>query len=101
MNVPVLCSEGVAGTDSLFTLSGSTVILENVKCAEDGNGFILRLYESKGSACRETLHLGFDAAEASVCNFIEEGSEMLEIAGNALELEFTPFQVRTIRVVPR
>ena len=79
----------------------STVILENVKCAEDGNGFILRLYESKGSACRETLHLGFDAAEASVCNFIEEGSEMLEIAGNALELEFTPFQVRTIRVVPR
>ena len=101
LNVPVLCSEGVAGTGSLFTLSSGTVILENVKCAEDGNGFILRLYESKGSACRETLHLGFDAAEASVCNFIEEGSEMLEIAGNALELEFTPFQVRTIRVVPR
>ncbi len=101
LNTPVLCAEGSAGSRSLFNLSEGTVILENVKRAEDGNGLILRLYESKGTACCETLHMDIPVSEARETNYIEQDEGKLEIADNSLALEFTPFQVRTIRILPR
>ena len=40
-------------------------------------------------------------SEARETNYIEQDEGKLEIADNSLALEFTPFQVRTIRILPR
>ncbi len=61
---------------------------------------ILRLYESKGTACCETLHIDFPVSQIRETNYIEQDEGKLEIADNSLALEFTPFQVRTIRILP-
>ncbi len=50
------------------------MVLETVKAAEDGNGYILRFYEAKGGSTRLRLRLHGFTAEGLV-NLLEEPME--------------------------
>ena len=73
-----------------------SVILETVKPAEDGDGFILRLYESLRMRGVGTLRLPFEA-EVSDCGMAEDGNAPLG-TGRDIPVALRPFEVKTLRV---
>lgn len=74
-------------------------MLETCKPAFDKeNGVVLRLYESKGCAgvTALTLNDSQNVKHAYACNMLEEAEQELEIRDGRLELNFRPFEIKTI-----
>jgi alpha-mannosidase len=107
LNVPLRVLAGAPGnaplgnSASLFRVSAPDVIVETVKQAEDGSGLVVRLYEAAGAATRTELCCGFPISAADETNLIEEDPVPLQICENCVGLDFGPFEIRTIRLVPR
>jgi alpha-mannosidase len=103
LNVPMLARAVAAGQASgaaraaFFQVSGPA-ILDTVKPAEDGNGWILRLYEPHGG--RGTVQVQGPRAFARVTrtNLIEEGQEQLAANADRVTLPIGPFEIVTLRV---
>ncbi len=106
LNVPLAALPTTAGRGSLpaaysaIRLEDDNVILETVKCAEDGDELVLRLYEATGSIRKTRLHFGFDIACAEEVNVMEEKPRRLRMKGRELPLTFQPFAIRTLRLKP-
>ena len=99
LNVPVTKVNGSGGQGSLFSLDAANVIIEAVKPAEDGSGdIILRLYEAMRSSTRCSLSssLAFKAVEEN--NLLEKPKASLTIADGKVELDFHPFEIKTLRL---
>jgi alpha-mannosidase len=93
------CPPGAAGQRSIFSVDAPNVILETVKAAEDGSGdVILRLYEAKRMATRCKLSGALKAARVVATNMLEQGGDPIPVAGCRVELEFRPFEIKTLRV---
>ncbi|CAI9393025.1 glycoside hydrolase family 38 C-terminal domain-containing protein [Microbacterium sp. T2.11-28] len=80
------------------------VVVETVKCAEDGSGdVVVRVYEALGRRARTTVRLsGADAAEVWLTDLLEQPlpDEPVHAAsrtGAAVDLDLRPFQLRTLR----
>lgn len=91
---PVKASEGL-----LSPVKGVTepnVIVEAMKYAEDGDGVILRLYESERSLTKTTLLLNGEYAVYE-CDMLEEEPKYLG-TGTEIDLSFRPFEIKTLRI---
>lgn len=75
------------------------VVIETVKKAEDGNGIIVRLYESLRKRGTVSLTAGFKISEAYKCNLLEENPAELEHSANEIKLSVRPFEIITLRIV--
>lgn len=84
---------------SLISASGSAII-ETVKQAEDGEGIIVRLYESARQRGWVTLKTGFAVGSAHVTNLLEENQESLTVTDQQIKFYLKPFQIVTLRLVP-
>jgi alpha-mannosidase len=86
----------------LIAVSEPNVIVETVKRSEDGRSVIVRAYEATGQRTACAIDFGFEVAGASLCNLIEEElqeeSQSVAISGRRVELEWRPFEVKTLRV---
>lgn len=101
LNVPALTAPGAADVQ-LVTLSDPNVILDEVKCAEDGSGaLILRLFQSKRTRSACTITLGFDASACWKTNMIEEKCAPVPVDGREIALTVKPFEVVTLYVQPK
>ncbi len=76
----------------------ASVVVSSVKRPEEGEGLIVRLYESQGQAGSVTLRLAQPVAEAEVANLLEETLEPAPVASGAVELAFRPWEIKTVRV---
>ena len=74
--------------------------METLKRAEDGNGLIVRLYESQRRRCRAWLHVGFELGSAWRTNLLEENQDSLTPDGKTLSLSVQPYEIVTLRLVP-
>ncbi|PLT47021.1 Alpha-mannosidase [Paenibacillus pasadenensis] len=85
------------GFRSWLSIDSPALIIDSVKKAEDGDELVLRVYESGGSpvACAR-LSIGFPCADAWASTIMEERGESLSIKDGHVELEFRPFEVKTI-----
>ena len=87
---------------SFLSVDKENVIIEALKPAEDGNGIILRCYETYGQQDLCTLHMGFGFASIIECNLVEEAfSEPLEMQGNQFQFRIHPFEIKTFRLIPK
>ena len=77
------------------------VVVETIKQAEDGQGLIVRLYESQRRRGQFTLTAAFPLAEAWRTNLLEENQELLEIEGHHLRFSIKPYQILTLRLLPK
>jgi alpha-mannosidase len=84
---------------SFLQLDVPNVIVEAVKKAEDDDGIVIRLYESAHSGTRAKLRLGFGAIAASETDLMENEICPLELVGDAVALEFRPFEIKTVKVM--
>lgn len=106
LNHKLLVAEGgnAAEDYAFFEVSDKKVILEAVKQAEDGSGdLILRFYESTGSHVTANIGTPLDFCgiwEVTMEEALENGTElfMKECENRpVLQLEFQPFEIKTIR----
>lgn len=83
---------------SWITWHSQQVVLETIKPAEDGDGTILRFYESSGS--REQIRLEWPHAGASVSrvSLLEDEEELLDLVDGILTLSFRPYEIKTIKI---
>ncbi|HEY4470851.1 MAG TPA: glycoside hydrolase family 38 C-terminal domain-containing protein [Stellaceae bacterium] len=107
LNMPLRVLDGapadgpLAPSASWFRVDTPGIVIETVKQAEDGSGFIVRLYEAAGASSHTELRCGFAIAEAAETNLIEEDAVPLEVSGGGLPLDFRPFEIRTLRLKPQ
>ncbi len=95
-------SEKDQSVDSFIKLSSEKVIVSSVKKAEDNDDVILRLYESTNSSLRTKMKFAFCLKKAEEVNLMEEPISSLPISSEKeLELNFKPFEIKTIKVTAK
>src|SRR6185503_5104621 len=85
---------------SLLSVEPANIVVETIKRAEDGNGLIVRLYESQRKRGQARLHLGFKIGSAWRTNLLEENQAALTPDGDTLTLSVRPYEIVTLRLVP-
>ena len=92
--------QGGALDASYLCMDNDNIIIDTVKMAEDGSGdVIVRLYESKKAAVTTKLHSAFtEGFKAYYCDMLENVQEELSVEGDAVELTFRAFEIKTIRL---
>lgn len=94
--VTLLPETGFRGT--LACVDALNVVIESVKMAEDGEGFILRLYENKGRETPYTLTLGVDAQRVWKTDLLEQKETEYPLAGSDIKDVIHPFEIQTFRI---
>ncbi|TFE27530.1 alpha-mannosidase [Cohnella luojiensis] len=84
---------------SFLHLDHSNVMIETVKKAEEGDDLIVRLYETAGTRLQTKLRTGFEISEAWLADLMETDIDRLHPEDGALALSFTPFEIKTLRLV--
>lgn len=98
MNYRPVILQGNKSQDSLMTIKTDHVIAETIKPSEkEENAFIVRLYEAEGTAVRTEIDFHIDFKAMQETNMLEEEIKLLAENGK-LELEFKPFEIKTIKV---
>lgn len=82
---------------SLFALNQKNIVIEAVKQAEDGTGTILRLYESAGSRTQVKLTVGKEK-QVNLVNGLEDNIEVLDVRNGEVNLTFSAFEIKTLKV---
>ena len=99
LNTSAAVVAGVAPTRSYLSVDAPGVLVDAVKLAEDGSGdMILRLYESKQARTRARLTLDMPVSACAECNMLEQVKAPVALVDGCVELEFHPFEVKTLRI---
>ena len=102
LNSPLVAVESGGVSEFGFVAArGVELALGSLKRAEDGRGVILRLYEPHGARGEAVLRFGFGVAGIERTNLLEEPEGEVEERGGEVRLEARPFEVITLRVVPK
>ncbi len=75
------------------------VKIETVKPSEDGKDTIIRLYETCGRPVDVTLFSETVWSKIVETNLLEAGDEVVAESTNCLDLGFTPYEIRTFRLI--
>jgi alpha-mannosidase len=90
--------KSVSSLQSLVSVSSPNVIIETVKRAEDGDGLIVRLYESQRKRGQVRVKFGSEVESAWVTNLLEENESALRVDQDSIILNLKPYQIMTMRV---
>ncbi len=101
LNAPLVAvpagARGGPETISYLSIQGPA-ILETLKPAEDGDGFILRLYEPNGARGRVTVSHRLPCAEVLRCNLVEENAGPVPAVPGCFSFDIEPFRVCSFRL---
>ena len=101
LNIPVLAvpgNSGVETVESLASVEAKNIVIESVKKAQNGDGYIIRLYECFGRRTKAALELGFAPKMVHACNILEETAESVAVDGKRIEFEIAPYEIRSFWV---
>ncbi|HJW40468.1 MAG TPA: glycoside hydrolase family 38 C-terminal domain-containing protein, partial [Rhizomicrobium sp.] len=82
----------------LVETDNPAVVIDTIKPAEDGKGWVVRLYESSGSATNAKLSFGVPIGRVERSNTMEDALGAVVIDGQACTLPLHSFQIVTLRV---
>jgi alpha-mannosidase len=91
-------SEVSTQLNSLVFAEQPNIVIETIKRAEDGNGIIVRLYESQRRRGVVTLNAGFELAEVWHTNLLEHNDKQLSTQGNQVSFSVKPYEIVTLRL---
>jgi alpha-mannosidase len=103
LNSPLLPAHGnlAAGSSrSLVEVDTREVIVEAIKRAEDSDATIVRLYEAWGRPCKARLRTTLPVSRAFLCDLLERNPEEIAVRDGVIDLEFAPFKIVTLKLVP-
>ena len=81
-----------------LAVDNPNVVIETVKQAEDGDGVIVRLYESRRTRGPVMLKAGCPVSAAGRTNLLEENQESLAVHGADITFDIQPYQIVTLRI---
>jgi alpha-mannosidase len=79
---------------SLISLEGEGVVITAFKRAEDGDGFILRAFETLGRACRARVKSCWEILKLSQVDLLERPAGKIDPE----QIAFAPFEIKTLRL---
>jgi alpha-mannosidase len=106
LNVPALVTpgflpeeqNGAALSSSFVSTDCPHIVIDTIKPAEDGNGLIVRLYETHNQRGSVTLTFAAPVLAAQECNLLEEPLDTAHYKGQNLFCEVKPFEIKTFRL---
>lgn len=81
------------------TSDSENVIIEVMKNADQGDGIILRLYETFNRTCDAALTFALPVKKAVQCDMLETDQKELETEENRVKISVKPYEIKTVRVV--
>lgn len=97
-----IASAGIGGDlpreQGFFNVISDSVILDGIKKAEDGNGYILRLYESKGKESPVEIQCIKPPVSATETNLMEIPAKTIVPKGKRIVLKLKKFEIKTIKL---
>lgn len=103
-NVPLLGQPVTAHAGNLpvvhsfVSVEPQNIVLDTFKPAENSDQLILRFYESDGSKTRAKIRINLPVASIVETNLMEENPQAVSVQNGIVELEFKPFEIKTIAV---
>lgn len=82
---------------SLLEVDAPTVIVEAVKWAEEGNAFVVRLYDAGKVGTKVRVRFGVPVTAVCRTNLLEEDPEPLAVRSGAVELMIRAFEIVTLK----
>lgn len=100
LNAPPRLCVGKIGEEpvSLAAVSADNILIDTVKRAENGNGYVLRLYECEKTRTSAVLTLGFPFKKVYEANMMEDVVRELALQDGGVELTLKPFEIKTLLV---
>jgi len=84
---------------NLVSVDSPNLVIETIKCAEDGKGIIVRLYESQRHRGDAVLKFAAPIKKATLANLLEETIGDLPVSGNQVKFGYQPYQIISLRIV--
>jgi alpha-mannosidase len=75
------------------------IVIETIKPAQDGQGVIVRLYETLGCRGPRRFQLHPSIGRVLETDLLERNETTLPMDGHTLQLHLGPFQIRTLRLL--
>lgn len=93
--------DGKLGSEKSFiTVDNGDIIIDAVKPAQDGNGIIIRMYESARTHTKVNVKFNFGEVKKVIeTNLMEVDETEIPTSDNAFSFNITPHQVRTFRIL--
>ena len=101
LNVPFILEKVKATTaksKSGVLCSAENVVIDSVKLAEDGKGWIIRLYEDQNKTTMASLTFKVPVKSLYLCDLLENRLEEIAVANREAQLNFKPYEIQTIRL---
>jgi alpha-mannosidase len=104
LNLPLLTKNAAPLSQELKSfelaaVSVNHVLVDTVKKAEDGEGWIFRLYEYQQKRCRNvTLNFGLPVKKVVECDLMEENHQSVDYNDQQLIFDIDPFEIKTFMV---
>lgn len=84
---------------SLAHFDSDGIFCETIKGAEDGNGCVIRAYESFNRKTETYMTVGFDFEKAYICDLCENIVSEVRAKDGKIKLSFAPFEIISIKLV--
>ncbi len=103
LNVPIACvlangqRAGLPTARSFLEVEGPAIV-QTLKPAEDGDGWILRLYEPHGGRGKVRVRGAHPLRQVVECNHLEEAIRSLAVEGASFTFPIRPFEIKTFRL---
>lgn len=98
--IPVCAQDGaLPESHSFIYCDNDDIIIDAVKAAQDGNGTIIRVYQSRRVRGQRALTINLPFTKVYECNLMEDENTPIEFNGNTITFNVTPFEVKTFRIV--
>lgn len=101
----IICSrrteetETICGDKSYLALDNPEIQTSILKCAQNGAGWILRMYNASPAAEATTLQLGIPCRCCNLTDMNEKDLEAVSVAEGKVALQFRPWEIKTLRIL--
>lgn len=94
------CGGTVTHLESLVVAEQPNIVIETIKQAEDGQGLIVRFYESQRRRGPVTLTASFPLRAVWQTNLLEQEQRELPVLHRQVTLAVHPYEIVTLRLLP-
>lgn len=84
--------------NSFIGCNKENIIIETFKRSEDGNGFVLRLYDAGNTVSEPTISFNFPVKAVWSCDLRENKNESLDVKDNSVTLPVGDFEIVTLYI---
>ncbi len=85
--------------DTMFSVNKPGVVITAFKRAEDGKGYVVRMYEAHGLATDCILSLFKAPTYVAECDLLEQDQKSLTARKGRMAVRLKPFEIKTFRIL--